>query len=60
MAVYLCFTDALLEMKRQGVRVDDEGFTRVEKGAPEVNCAMAWKDLGAFEDLLVARLTEKG
>ncbi len=59
-AVYLCFTDALLEMKQQGVRVDDEGFTRVEEGAPEVNCALAWKDLGAFEDLLVARLTEKG
>lgn len=56
-AVYLCFANELLEMKKQPVRVDDEGFTRVEEGAPEVNCAMAWKDLSAFEDLLVERLT---
>jgi inosine-uridine nucleoside N-ribohydrolase len=56
-AVYLCYCQELLEMKQQPVRVDDEGFTRVEPGAPEVNCAMAWRDLGKFEDLLVARLT---
>jgi hypothetical protein len=56
-AVYLCHSDALLEMKRQPVRVDDAGFTRVEPGAPQVNCAMSWKDLSAFEDLLVERLT---
>ena len=57
-AVYLCYTDELLNIKRQPVRVDDEGYTRIEQGAPQVNCALSWKDLPAFEDLLVSRLTD--
>ncbi|MFC1479356.1 nucleoside hydrolase [Planctomycetota bacterium] len=55
-AVYLCFSKELLEMKKQPVKVTDEGFTLVEEGAPQADCALEWKDMDAFEDFLVTRL----
>jgi inosine-uridine nucleoside N-ribohydrolase len=59
-AVYLCWADDLLEMERRPLLVDEAGFTRVTEGAPEVNCALAWRNLEAFEELLVERLTSAG
>ena len=56
-AVYLAFSEDLLVMERLGVRVTDEGFTVIDDNAKQMSCATAWKDLSAFEDLLVARLT---
>lgn len=57
-AVYLAFSQELLTMRKMGISVTDDGFTVEDPGAPQINCAMEWKDLGAFEDLLVKRLTE--
>jgi inosine-uridine nucleoside N-ribohydrolase len=57
-AVYLAFSEELLEMKQLGIRVTDQGYTVVDDDAKSVNCAMDWKNLSAFEDLLVERLTE--
>ncbi len=56
-AVYLAVTEELLEMEKLGIRVTDDGHTVIDEGARAVNCAMKWKDLGAFEDFLVDRLT---
>ena len=56
-AVHLAFSTRFLQMKRMGVRVTDDGFTVADPKAAKVNCAVAWKDLGGFEDLLVRRLT---
>ena len=56
-AVYLAFAHRLLRMKRMGVRVTDDGLTIRDPKAARVNCALEWKDLGAFEDLIVERLT---
>ena len=56
-AVYLAFTDELLHMERLGIRVTDDGFTVIDDGAKHMDCAMEWKDLPAFEDFLVERLT---
>jgi inosine-uridine nucleoside N-ribohydrolase len=56
-AVYLAFSEDLLEMETMGLRVTDEGFTVPDPSAKAVRCAMAWRDMSAFEDLLVARLT---
>ena len=56
-AVYLAFSDRFLKMKRMGIRVTDDGFTVPDPKGPKVNCALGWKDLDAFEDLLVERLT---
>lgn len=56
-AVYLAFSDELLKMEKLGLRVTPDGFTRVDESAKLVNCALEWKDLEAFEDFLVDRLT---
>ncbi len=55
-AVYLGFTDNLLRIEKLPIRVDDKGFTRVDPKAKVMRVATAWKDMGAFEDLLVKRL----
>ena len=54
--IYLGFTEKLVKMERLGITVTDDGYTRIDKNAKVINCAMEWKDLGAFEDLLVDRL----
>jgi len=57
-AIYLAFCEELLVMDELGIRVTDDGCTVVEDGARRVNCAVEWRDLAAFEDLLVRRLIE--
>ncbi|MGD8239560.1 MAG: nucleoside hydrolase [Armatimonadota bacterium] len=59
-AVYLAFTEELLEMENIGLRVTDDGYTVIEEKARAVRCAMKWRNLGAFEDLLVGRLVGEG
>ncbi|MDF1513492.1 MAG: nucleoside hydrolase [Anaerolineae bacterium] len=56
-AVYLAFSEDVLEMQPLGLRVTGDGYTVVDEKAKPVRCATAWKDLSAFEDLLVRRLT---
>jgi len=56
-AVYLSFSTDLVNVERLPIRVTDDGFTRIDPQGKPMDCAMSWKDLGAFEDLLVARLT---
>jgi len=58
-AVYLAFADALAEMETLGIRVTDDGHTVIDPGAKKMRVATRWKDLGAFEDLLVRRVTGK-
>jgi inosine-uridine nucleoside N-ribohydrolase len=59
-AIYLAFADDLLEMERLGVRVTDDGHTVIDPRAKTIACATRWKDMAAFEDLLVARLLGRG
>jgi len=58
-AVYLAFSEKLLAMRRMKLAVTDDGFTREDPAGQELNVALAWKDLAAFEDLIVERLTGK-
>ena len=58
-AVYLAFSEALLGMEEMGIRVTDDGFTRPDLSAPVSRCATHWRDLPAFEDLLVSRLISR-
>ncbi len=57
-AIYLAMTSELVKMEKLGIKVDDEGYTRIDDSAKVMRCATAWKDLGAFEDYLVERLTK--
>ncbi|MGQ9576679.1 MAG: nucleoside hydrolase [Thermoguttaceae bacterium] len=56
-AIYLAFSRELVNIERLPVRVTDDGFTRIDPQGKPVDCATSWKDLAAFEDLLVQRLT---
>jgi len=56
-AVYLAFSESLLEMEQLPIIVTDDGKTMVDESGQMVNCAMNWKDQGAFEMLLTDRLT---
>jgi inosine-uridine nucleoside N-ribohydrolase len=56
-AIYLAMKRDLVEMEKLGIRVTDDGYTAIDGKAKKINCAMKWKNLGAFEDFLVERLT---
>jgi inosine-uridine nucleoside N-ribohydrolase len=57
-AIYLAMSSDLVKIEQLPIKVTDDGYTRIEEGAKMVKCATEWKDLGAFEDLLVTRLTK--
>lgn len=57
-AVYLAFQQDLCRMEQLGVRVTDDGFTRLDEAAKKVTAATAWKNLDGFHELLVQRLTK--
>jgi len=57
-AIYLAISHDLTKMKRLPIQITDEGHTKVAEGAKMINCAIDWKDLGAYEDWLVDRLTK--
>ncbi len=57
-AVYLSFSQELLVMERLGVRITDDGFTVIDSKAKPTDCATAWKNLPAFREFLVRRLTQ--
>lgn len=56
-AVYLAISEELVNIEELGVRVTDDGFTVIDESAKKIRCATGWRDLGAFEDFLVNRLT---
>ncbi len=56
-AIYLAFSTDLVEMQRLPIIVTDDGYTKIDrKNGKRVRCAVKWKDLEAFEDLLLERL----
>lgn len=57
-AAYLTFDNSLCCMKNVTLTVDDKGATIPDEKGRTVNCAMDWKDVGAYEDLLVNSLTK--
>jgi len=57
-AIYLGMSTELVRMEKLGIRVTDDGYTRIDDKAKVINCATEWKDLGVFEDFLVTRLTK--
>ncbi len=56
-AVYLAFNQEFCGMEKLGIRVNDEGFTLQDPSARQMNVATTWKNLPAYEDLLVQRVT---
>jgi inosine-uridine nucleoside N-ribohydrolase len=56
--IYLAMSTDLVKMERLRIKVTDDGYTRIDEKAKMINCATEWKDLSAFEDFLVGRLTK--
>jgi inosine-uridine nucleoside N-ribohydrolase len=56
-AIYLAFSERLLNMETIKLEVTDNGFTVVQDQGKAIRCAITWKDLAGFENFLVARLT---
>jgi inosine-uridine nucleoside N-ribohydrolase len=56
-AAYLTFSEELLTIEELGIRVTDDGYTVIDPDAKPLRVATAWKDMGAFEELLVRRVT---
>jgi len=54
--IYLAMSTELVKMEKLPIIVTDDGYTRIDENGKVINCATEWKDLGAFEDLLVDRL----
>lgn len=56
-AVYLAFGEELVNMKQLRISVTNQGYTVIDPVGKAMNVAIAWRDLGRFEDMLVERLT---
>lgn len=57
-AVYLAFAEDLLVIEELPIAVADDGMTRIDEAdGRTLRVATEWKDLPAFKDLLVKRLT---
>jgi inosine-uridine nucleoside N-ribohydrolase len=57
-AIYLTMSTELVKMEKLGIRVTDDGHTKIDEDAKEIHCATEWKNLDAFENFLVERLTK--
>ena len=57
-AVYMAFSEALLEMETHPIIVTDDARTLIDDGGMPVRCALDWKDKSAFERLVAERLAE--
>ena len=56
-AVYMAFSEDLLEMETLPIKVTDGAMTIIDDSGQKVRCAMNWKDLAAFESMLAQRLS---
>lgn len=57
-AIYLPISRNLVKIENLGIRVTDDGYTVIDDNAKKIDCATKWKNLDAFEDFLVERLTK--
>jgi len=56
--IYLAMSTRWVKMEKLPIKVTDDGYTRIAQDGKVINCATEWKDLAAFEDFLVERLTK--
>lgn len=55
-AVHLSYSTEFLQIDRINMKVDDEGYTRIDDSGLPIDVAMKWKDLPAYNEYLVNRL----
>jgi inosine-uridine nucleoside N-ribohydrolase len=55
-AVYLGYSEELLNIEELKIEVTDDGFTQISNKGNLIRCATSWKNLQLFKELLVDRL----
>ena len=55
-AIYLAFSDVLLDMQTLSIAVTEDGKTVIDDNGKTMRVAVGWNDLQAFYDLLTVRL----
>lgn len=55
-AVYLAFDEEFVEIKEIKIKVTDEGYTVPDPEGNKIRCAIRWRDIKSFKNLLVERL----
>jgi inosine-uridine nucleoside N-ribohydrolase len=58
-AAYLTFSEEWLKMEELPLVVTDDAFTKIDPSGKTIRCAIAWKDMAAFENFLVERLVHQ-
>ena len=56
--IYMAFSERLLGIEELPLAVTDDGLTVIDENCESIRCATTWRDLAAFEDLIVNRLIE--
>ena len=56
-AIYLGFAEELLNIEELKIEVTDRGLTQISERGNLIRCAISWKDIQIFKDILVDRLT---
>jgi inosine-uridine nucleoside N-ribohydrolase len=55
-AIYLAFSEELLNIEELKIEVTDKGLTQISEKGNTIRCATSWKNKRAFKELLVDRL----
>ncbi|MFP4661080.1 MAG: nucleoside hydrolase [Halanaerobiales bacterium] len=55
-AIYLSYSEELLEIEDLNIMVTDDGMTKINSGGKLVHCAVKWKNIDGFKKHLVSRL----
>lgn len=58
-AVYLAFAEDLVEIETLEIKVTEKGMTVLAPGGKKMRVASRWKNMEAYNDLLVERVTGK-
>jgi len=56
-AIYLSFSEELLNIEELKIEVTDCGLTQISEKGNLIRCATSWKDIQIFKEILVDRLT---
>jgi inosine-uridine nucleoside N-ribohydrolase len=57
-AVYLAMSQEFVKMEELPITVTDDGFTKIDERGNKMNVATEWKNMEAFKNFLVERLTK--
>lgn len=55
-AIHLAYSRDFLNIQEMNIKVDDKGYTVIDKTAKSIKCAISWTDLPGYEKDLAKRL----